>query len=43
LRKCGASFYPQVLCQVLGIVYRVISVHLVKKADYSKKQATLAL
>ena len=30
---------PLITGQVLGIVYRVISMHLVKKAGYSKKTA----
>ena len=30
---------PVIMGQVLGIVYRVISMHLVKKAGYSKKTA----
>ena len=30
---------PVITGQVLGIVYRVISMHLVKEADYSKKTA----
>jgi hypothetical protein len=30
---------PLITGQVLGIVYRVISMHLVKKAGYSKKAA----
>jgi hypothetical protein len=30
---------PLIKGQVLGIVYRVISMHLVKKADYSQKTA----
>ena len=33
------SSCPVIMGQVLGIVYRVISMHLVKKADYSKKTA----
>ncbi len=30
---------PVITGQVLGIIYRVISMHLVKKAGYSKKTA----
>jgi hypothetical protein len=30
---------PAIIGQVLGIVYRVISLHLVKKVGYSKKTA----
>jgi hypothetical protein len=30
---------PAITGQVLGIVYRVITMHLVKKAGYSKKTA----
>ncbi len=33
---------PVITGQVLGIVFRVISMHLVKKAAYSKKTAALA-
>ncbi|MCP4765845.1 MAG: IS91 family transposase, partial [Gammaproteobacteria bacterium] len=38
MRKFFAS-RPLITGQVLGIVYRVISMHLVKKAGYSKKTA----
>jgi len=38
LRFLFAS-HPLITGQVLGIVYRVISMHLVKKAGYSKKTA----
>jgi hypothetical protein len=39
ITRCPALFArrPVIMGQVLGIVYRVISMHLVMKAGYSKK------
>ncbi|MFT6122930.1 MAG: hypothetical protein ACJASG_001458 [Oleiphilaceae bacterium] len=38
LRFLFAS-YPELMCQVLGIVYRMLSTHLIKKAGFTKTTA----